>query len=128
MIGEFGAVNTRRSNRSLEGGGSRESGNVCGVAVGSAGRVGAVPRHGAINSAASSGLSSPPSQLSRSRRSDRFLHPAVCVDLEDELGWDAGAQIADQRASPVQQGGDAARYLAADRDLAFWLARGGFAQ
>ncbi len=57
-----------------------------------------------------------------------LLHPAVRHDVEGKLERPAGAQVADQCAGSVQQGRDAARDLAADRDLAFRLARGRFAQ
>ena len=68
-------------------------------------------------------LPSPASQLGRSRCRDRFLHPAVLQHVEDDLGRLSRAEIADRRADPVHQGRHAAADLAADRDLAFRLAR-----
>ena len=75
------------------------------------------------SSAASSGVSSSPSQLGQSRSGDRVLHEGVSLNIEGNVRRSARVAIAEQRVGVVQQGRRAAGHAAANRVLAFRLAR-----
>ena len=72
---------------------------------------------------ASTGVSSSASQLRQSRSGDRVLLESVSLDIEGHVRRTAGVAIAEQRVGAVQQGRRAAGDAAANRVLAFRVAR-----